>query len=190
MLYEESVQEVTLVQMLDARERRAYRQRELLGTYQKPLLCFTMNIAGPVKNSSLIRQGFQAGVEELRRRLCLAEAPILYEELMDEVTGNEAFFVVDLDGQQLKQLTCEVEDADERGRLYDMDVIVPSGENHGNGRKLDRQELGLPGRKCLICGAPAKVCSSRRVHTVLQLQEKTMEILNRCLTERAGSRKE
>ena len=48
-------QEVTLTQMLDVRERRACHQRELLMQYQKPLLCFTMNIAGPVKNSHLIR---------------------------------------------------------------------------------------------------------------------------------------
>ena len=43
--------EVSLMEMLDARERRARRQRELLEQYRQTLLCFTMNIAGPVKNS-------------------------------------------------------------------------------------------------------------------------------------------
>ena len=42
---------------------------------------------------------------------------------------------------------------------------------------MDREELRLPGRRCLICGGPAKVCSSRRIHTVAELQEKTTEIL-------------
>lgn len=54
-------QEVSLIQMLDARERRVWHQQELLGAYGKPLVCFTMNIAGPVKDSPLIRRGFAGG---------------------------------------------------------------------------------------------------------------------------------
>ena len=50
--------EISLPQMLDARERRAHHQLDLLYQYQKPLLCFTMNIAGPIKNSDLILRGF------------------------------------------------------------------------------------------------------------------------------------
>ena len=50
---------VTLAEMLDARERRAFRQQELLARYQMPMVCFTMNIPGPVKNNSLCRQGFE-----------------------------------------------------------------------------------------------------------------------------------
>ena len=49
--------EVTLLEMLEARERRALRQQALLNQYGKTMVCFTMNIAGPVKNSPLIRRG-------------------------------------------------------------------------------------------------------------------------------------
>ena len=43
------IMKITLVQMLDARERRAQRQRELLKAYPgHTLISFTMNIAGPV----------------------------------------------------------------------------------------------------------------------------------------------
>ena len=48
------VREVTLPEMLDVRERRAARQRELLGQYHAPLISFTMNIPGPVKDSPQI----------------------------------------------------------------------------------------------------------------------------------------
>ena len=48
-------QTVELSQMLRAREIRAARQRELLAQYGKPLVWFTMNIAGPVKTRRLIR---------------------------------------------------------------------------------------------------------------------------------------
>ena len=61
-------QEVSLIQMLDARERRVWHQQELLGVYGKPLVCFTMNIAGPVKDSPLIRRGFARGRQLLERQ--------------------------------------------------------------------------------------------------------------------------
>ena len=53
--------EVSLMEMLDARERRAQRQMQLLQQYGRPLICFTMNIAGPIKNSPLIHRGFLMG---------------------------------------------------------------------------------------------------------------------------------
>ena len=53
--------EVSLMEMLLAREARANRQRRLLAQYGKPLISFTMNIAGPVKNNSQIAQGYALG---------------------------------------------------------------------------------------------------------------------------------
>ena len=38
-------QEVSLIQMLDARARRVWHQQELLGAYGKPLVCFTKRVA-------------------------------------------------------------------------------------------------------------------------------------------------
>lgn len=180
--------EVSLLQMLDAREQRAHRQSKLLAQYQKPLLCFTLNIAGPIKNSPLIRQGFHIGMEEISLQLCRNKLSVLYQETIDEITGNEAFFVIDGDGFTVKQLTCALEDADELGRLYDLDVLLPPDREHPQGRKLDRQDLGYPGRTCIICGAPAKECSSRRIHPVSQLQQKTTAILEHAVKTRYASR--
>ena len=45
---------VTLEDILRARDARAAAQRRLLRTYRLPLVSFTMNIAGPVKSSPLI----------------------------------------------------------------------------------------------------------------------------------------
>lgn len=183
-----TIQEVSLLQMLDAREQRAHRQNKLLARYQKPLLCFTLNIAGPIKNSPLIRQGFCIGMEEINLQLCRNKLSVIYQETIDEVTGNEAFFVLDGEGLAVKQLTCELEDADDLGRLYDLDVLLPPDKEHPQGRKLDRQDLGHPGRRCIICGAPAKECSSRRIHPVSQLQQKTNTILEHAVKTRYASR--
>ena len=162
---------VSLVQMLDARERRVQHQQELLARYHKPLICFTMNICGPVKDSPLIRRGFARGRQLLRQQFLWAKLTPLHQDAVREVTGCEAFYVLDADPLTIKKFTTDIEDATPLGRLFDMDVIRPDG------LKVDREELNLEGRRCLICGGPAKVCSSRRIHTVAELQKKTTEIL-------------
>ena len=42
------MREVTLEEILRTREERVIRQQEFLSQYNCPLICFTMNIAGPV----------------------------------------------------------------------------------------------------------------------------------------------
>lgn len=167
--------EVSLLEMLDARERRAHRQQELLEQYHKPLICFTMNIAGPIKDSPLIRRGFARGQKLLSQQFFRAKLTPMYHDSHMESTGCEAFYVLDADPLTIKKFTTDIEDATPLGRLFDMDVLRPDGQ------KVDREELHLPGRRCLICGGPAKVCSSRRVHTVAELQSKTTEILTETL---------
>ena len=167
--------EVSLLEMLDARERRVHHQQELLAQYQKPLVCFTMNIAGPVKDSPLIRRGFARGQQLLRQQFLLAKLTPLHTDAACAPTGCEAFYVLDADPLAIKKFTTDIEDATPLGRLFDMDVLRP------NGVKVDREELHLEGRRCLICGGPAKACSSRRIHTVAELQAKTTAILTETL---------
>ena len=169
--------EVTLMQMLEARERRAMRQRTLLEEYKSTLVCFTMNIAGPNKNSPLIRRGYTLGRQLLEAQFRAAGARVLYFEESNENTGNEAIFVLDQQPLAVKALTVEIEDHTAAGRLFDMDVLCP------NGRKVDRQELGLSGRKCLLCGGSAQACARSRTHTVAQLQEKTQKILQEAIRQ-------
>ena len=101
--------EVSLQEILDAREQRAQRRNALLAQYQKPLICFTMNIAGPVKYSPLIARGFALGCEALLAQL--EGFPILHQQRLPRTTGCEAFFVVDGNAEALKQLTVQLEEA-------------------------------------------------------------------------------
>ena len=167
--------EVSLLDMLDARERRVHHQQELLEQYHKPLICFTMNIAGPIKDSPIIRRGFARGQQLLRQQFFRAKLSPLHTDAHCEATGCEAFYVLDADPMTIKKFTTDIEDATPLGRLFDLDVLRPDGT------KVDREELSLSGRRCLICGGPAKVCSSRRIHTVAELQAKTTEILTETL---------
>ena len=61
--------EVKLEDMLLARDRRRDLQLSLLAQYGKPLICFTMNIPGPRKNSSLIRSAYFWGKRMLEEAL-------------------------------------------------------------------------------------------------------------------------
>lgn len=61
--------------------------------------------------------------------------------------------------QLLKRLMCEVEDASPVGRLLDADVIGLDGE------KLSRTDVGLPVRRCLLCGEEAPLCARSRAHS-------------------------
>ncbi len=161
--------EVSLMQVLTARERRVKRQKELLEQYGKPLLCFTMNIAGPVKLSPLIRRGFQAGCEALEDRLPAGSVKRI--EITEEITGCEAIYVVDMEPVGLKTIATHIEDSHGLGRLFDMDVIGTDL------CKLDREAVGGGSRDCIVCGAPGRGCASRRVHSVEQLQRATRDIL-------------
>lgn len=164
---------VSLPDMLDARERRANRQRELLVEYKKPMISFTMNIAGPIKDTPLIRRGFEIGLRDLEQLLAVDQIPCVHREIIREVTGCEAVLVVDGDPEKIKALTSALEENTPLGRLYDMDVLDVNGE------KLQR----CSPRRCLICGEIAQVCARSRTHSVPQLQEKTREILTQAVQE-------
>jgi len=167
--------EVTLQEILDARERRVARQQSLLKQYQMPLLCFTMNIAGPVKNSPLITRGFRMGQCLLDAQFTGTGIKILHQEASIEATGCEGFYVLDTDAAVIKKLAVQIEDHAPIGRLFDLDVLMPDGS------KVSRQDIALPGRTCLICGNPAHLCSRSRAHPVEVLQARTDSILREAL---------
>lgn len=157
--------EVSLQEILDAREKRAQRQQALLSQFQKPLVCFTMNIPGPEKLNRDVAIGFFVGNQLLQQGL--TGRRILHKEIFREHTDCEAFFVADLPAKELKQLAIEIEDTDPIGRLFDMDVIDTDGSH------LTRESMGLPRRKCLLCDRDAVLCAGRRAHSVAQLQDRT-----------------
>ena len=168
---------VSLMEILVARERRALRQSELIDQYKKPIISFTMNIAGPIKNNADIKRGYELGKQMLVRELELAEMHCLHFEEILDTTGNEAFYVLDAEPIAIKKVTTEIEDMSPLGRLFDLDVI------NTQKRKIDRREVELDGRKCLICGNDAKECARSRTHSVEELQKKTSEILRTVFVE-------
>ena len=157
--------EVSLHDILNAREARVRQQRSLLAEYRVPLLCFTMNIAGPVKTSPLIERGFCAGLETLNSQL--PPKKILFQKVRMLPTGCEAYFAISMPASELKALCTSIEEVHPLGRLFDMDVL------DADGTKLERAAQ----RGCIVCGAPGRVCAAGRAHSADQLQAVTSELL-------------
>lgn len=171
------LREVTLAEMLEARERRAMRIAAL-SCNGRTIISFSMNIPGPIKNSALIREGFREGCRRLETILSQKQAIRFRDYQEDLPTGCEALYIVDDEPLSVKRICAAIEDGDELGRLFDMDVIAPDG------RKIERTEVGLSERGCVVCGAPGRGCASRRSHTVDELQRETAR---RLLTGLGGS---
>ncbi len=171
------MEEITLSQLLDAREKRAGRQRELLCQYGQPLLCLTMNIPGPVKRDSLIERGFHLGLRLLLAQLQGEGIPLLHREQVLAPTGCEGYMVAEGEALRLKELAAQVEDAYPWTRLLDIDVLTPEGG------KLSREDLGLPPRTCLLCHQPAMVCARSRNHGLPALIDRTKALLQEAVQE-------
>lgn len=122
-----------------------------------------MNIPGPVKTSPLIRRSFRWGLETLKQELLI----VLYREVSEDVTGCEAYLVVEGDPRKIKQLCTRIEEETPLGRLFDMDVLTVTGE------KLERESP----RSCIVCGAPGRGCASRRLHSVEELTAAIQKIM-------------
>ncbi|MDY2738688.1 MAG: triphosphoribosyl-dephospho-CoA synthase CitG [Acidaminococcus sp.] len=163
---------VEVPDMLRARDGRALAQRKLLERFHKPLLFFTMNIPGPQKVSPLIRMGFEEGVRRLEEALAKAGIPILFQKVIDYKTGYEKYYVLGGAAGTVKEIAAQLENEDPLGRLFDMDVLDTDG------RKLSREELGLPERRCFVCSEPAKGCARSRRHSLPVLIRNVERILN------------
>ena len=158
---------VSIADILAAREKRVERQRLMIEKHHAPLISFTMNIAGPIKNDEWIERAFREGTRRIEAVLSGRRAYILESCSTTAFTGCEYQWAVAAEAHALKQWMRLIEEQDELGRLFDIDVIS------ADGAKLSRESE----RRCLICGGPVHVCSRSRAHSADELFLKTHEII-------------
>ena len=157
---------VTLNEMLDARERRAQAQTELLRQADEAscLVSFSLNIAGDVKRTAKTRLLFDRGLD-LFDRLGFDETD---RRVVDAKTGTEALILLRADAAQVKAVLERLEDAFPAARLFDFDVLNAKGE---------KRSRTVP-RRCLICGGPAADCARSRAHGLDAVKAATETLLN------------
>ena len=150
--------EITLEQLLEARDRRSEKQLALLNEWpDKTLVCMTVVLPGPVKRDARSLKVAAAGVEAVQEMF----VPV-HKELYDRETGFEGFFVVDGALLDVKRACCEIENEHPFGRLMDLDVLEPVGETV---IPVDRGRVGEQPRRCLLCDRPARECMRSHAHT-------------------------
>lgn len=165
----QGIRHVDIPDVLRARDERVERQNAFLRRHGCALISFTMNVAGSIKRDALIERAFREGQRRIARELERMSVPV--PEICETLAfaGCECLWAADGDAQTLKQRMCAIEEQDELGRLFDIDVIAPDGSH------LSRMEE----RRCLICGGPVRACARSRTHSAEELYQKTHGIIRR-----------
>lgn len=156
------LEKVTLMELLDSREKRVAHQQELLETYGSVLVSITLNIPGPIKDKPQYRKVMEWGMEGL---LGAFGQNVVYKETRFLKTGVEGYICLEgLEAEEAKYIAVLVESMAPKARLLDIDVIGKSGA-------VSRSQLGLEPRKCLICDDDAKACARSQKHSMEELLE-------------------
>lgn len=153
--------------MLRARDARAERQKRMLQAHGRPLISFTMNIAGSIKTDPLIRRAFFEGADCVTAMLKARRAQILQDWQTLAFTGDEWIWAVDAPARELKVWMCAIEETHPLGRLFDLDVLDETGGH------LTRTER----RKCIICGGDVHICARSRAHSARALYLRAGEMI-------------
>ena len=150
--------EITLDQLLAARDERAARQLALTKAWPgRTLVCLTVVLPGPVKRDARSLRVAAAAVAAVHDRL----APV-HEELCDLPTGYEGYFLIDAPLLDVKRTCCSIENTHPYGRLMDLDVLEPVGDTVA---PVSRDRVGESPRTCLLCGRPARECMRAHSHS-------------------------
>ena len=166
-----------IFQILAAKEKRAEKQRELLSN-GGILICFTLNIPGPVKLSELYRLLFVLGKQRISEKLSKKGLSPLCENTESSYAGYEYYALLSdekTDVMTVKSLMVSVEKSTDEGRLFDIDVLF-NGEE-GLPEKISRKALSEPERTCLVCGMPAFACLRAARHSVPEVLKRAVDII-------------
>ncbi len=163
---------VELEAVLAARETRVARRREVLSRLGRPTVAVTPVMPGPVKDCAASRRLHKAAIDALEGvfRERKWPATLVWEEAGP--TGPAALYAVEADPNELKRALIDLETRHPMGRLWDLDVTDPEIG------ALSRRSLGLPVRRCLVCGEAAHACARSRAHPLAELLGAVERILN------------
>lgn len=160
-----SGEEIVLLDMLEARERRQEKQLSLVKSHKSlTLVSMTMNIPGSIKVIPEVTQIFDYLFEKLT---LLFKDCLFLKELYHFKTGHEGYFLLEKEKEPIKKQLIMLEETTDFGRLFDLDVV---NLVDGNITLISRKDFDLTPRKCFICNEDAKACGRNRTHSVEDLQ--------------------
>ena len=168
--------DVSMADILASREERVRIQYEISRRFSCPIISFTMNIAGPRKNSILVMRAFTLGLRDLYKEI--DPQGILYQHIdKTSPTGPLAILAINRDAYGLKDICVGIEEKTAFGRLFDMDVLDKDLN------KIERKTE----RCCLVCGATGRSCAAGRIHPLDEITEKMNRIMVDALIDHDAS---
>lgn len=164
------IDEKALSRILQSREARSDKQKDLISKFNKNLISFTLNIPGNIKDSKVYRNIHKEGMKVILDNLKHKSIPIIYKEEIQKSTGSEGYIVVDLEPLELKRMAIDIEENHFLGRIFDIDVF------DFEYNQISRADLGADPRGCLLCNKEARICIRERNHTYEELINKIYEM--------------
>lgn len=156
-------EEQNLQDILNSRDQRVQIQQNFLQRYRSPLISYKLNIPGPIKYNSLIKEIFDDGLLAAKNELTKASVEIINEKVLYKNSGPEYFASCKGTPSLIKEITTVIEETHPLGRLFDFDILDLEGN------QLSRQDLGREPRKCLMCEKNAFECGRARSHSADEL---------------------
>ncbi|MCR4804281.1 MAG: citrate lyase holo-[acyl-carrier protein] synthase, partial [Clostridia bacterium] len=202
------IKAVQLPDMLACREARAVKQWDLIERYKRPVVSFSMNIAGEIKNTPAISMLQRDGAEEFKAAAAEAGLTLLHEDRSDSFTGPESLLVFGWPGSAQTGNAREGEVSHPSARKGEAthlsavegasllkDIGVRIEEETPWGRLYDIDIIGTDGeklsrpspRRCIVCSGPAADCARSRAHGLDQIREKTDELIAQYLGDSLGT---
>lgn len=169
--------EELIFKILEGKEKRALRQKELMQNYKSTLISFTLNIPGMYKISDKYKLAFNEGVNIIEKTLKSENIKIMYSEKNERESGYEFFCIVDSPAIKIKKHMIELESSSILGRLFDIDVFSKKGE------LLSRSNFNIGKRKCLICEKEAVMCSRARTHSIEEVIKAVDGLIDRFINK-------
>lgn len=163
----------TLGAILANKERRAFKQKELLSRHiGASLLSLSINTPGALKLSHEALVIYECAYEAIKTALDSNAFTILEEETYTSISGPEMLLVCQGEAKALKKLTCKLETEHPLGRLMDIDVFDKQGA------LLSRALVQLPKRRCLLCEKEGHLCAREQTHSYSDLQKQIKHLVH------------
>lgn len=162
--------------ILEDREKRIDLIANKLKKTNNLVLTIKANICGNNKN---IKEA-NIVIEYFKSKVFNEFSVISYEKILS-YDGN--FYLVELaekDFKDVKIKLIELENCD-LGRFVDLDLFQEF--NQKNTKSISRRDLGLPTRKCIICGESYNICLREKKHTLDEVLEKTISSIKKAFIE-------
>lgn len=163
---------VELADVIHDKEVRVETIKNLTAKFRETVVCFKLNIPGPLKDTSDFRVVFKKALSIFKSKF----PNILFSEVNYLKTGPVAYIVLDADPEHVKRIAVQIEEASEVARIYDFDVYYQN-------KSISRDILGKDERKCIICDENVWLCSRSRKHGVDELLEKINSLVGAYIKE-------